>query len=400
MKKIFTIMLLALACTATLHAQKKTFIRDYTYQASELDSKVSARANATNEMRNILLSEVGQYLHVERILMQDDTSEAFSQKIEAITAGIVEMKPLDEQWDGATYYIKAEMVVDPDEVNRRIAEIRNDKQRTRELEDARKRTRGMELEIMRLQTALAEQKKLGGNATAASAQALQTAYLAQISRLSVEEYFIKGEYAFEKKEYDDAIDYYLKAVELDPENATAYGKMAYAYDQKYRRSGKGDNKKDDRYAAMARKHYLKALELDPNNFTALYGIIHRHWNGDYDLYFSCARKLIALEPDNVALRKKIILGILDSDLNVAQKKQVITWCEELIATTTELNYGAFAYVTMFDIYNACKTCQDDSYAQNQKAFEAYKHQFRLKLAREGNTKMRDWFRAQGISWIE
>jgi hypothetical protein len=139
MKKLFLVFLLVGINAATLQAQKKTFTREYTYQASEDDSRNSARANATTQMRNILLSEVGQYLHVERTLERDDTSEAFSQKIEAITAGIVEMKTLDEQWDGSTYYIKAEMAVDPKDLEHRIAEVLNDKQKTQELEDARKR---------------------------------------------------------------------------------------------------------------------------------------------------------------------------------------------------------------------------------------------------------------------
>jgi hypothetical protein len=42
------------------------------------------------------------------------------------------MKTLDEQWDGATYYIKAEMTVDPKDLERRIAEVLNDKQKTKE----------------------------------------------------------------------------------------------------------------------------------------------------------------------------------------------------------------------------------------------------------------------------
>jgi tetratricopeptide (TPR) repeat protein len=397
------IVLGALLQSAVVYAQKKTFTREYTYQASELDSKVSARTNAVNEMRNILLREVGEYLHTKRTFIQNDTSQNYSEKIEAITAGIVEMKPLDEQWDGTVYYIKAEMTVDPAEVNRRISEVLNDKQRTQELEEGRKRMRALELEVMKLQTALAEQKKLAetgneqnGKTPATKVQALQTAYQKQISQLSIEEYFIEGEYAFEKKDYDTAIDYYLKAVEIDQKNAVAYNKMAYAYDQKYRRSGRF---KDSRYKELAKKYYTKALELDPNNFTALYAIVTRYWNNDYNLYFSCARKLIALEPDNTALRKKIILGIaVDYRLNVEYAQQVITWCEEIMAMDT--HYTAFAYVTMFNVYDKCNACRDSRYGENKKAFEAYKHQFRLKLAREGNTKMREWFRAQGISWVE
>jgi tetratricopeptide (TPR) repeat protein len=390
--------LVALTQGTAVYAQKKTFVRDYTYQAGELDSKVTARTNATNEMRNILLREVGEFLHTERTVTQDAHSQNYSEKVEAITAGIVEMKTLDERWSGDSYYIKAEMTVNPKDLEHRIAEVLNDKQRTKDLEESRKRTQALELEVKRLQIALAEQKKSAetgieqaGKAPAAETQALQTAYLAQTSQLSIEEYFINGEYAFEKKDYDTAIDYYLKAVETDPNNAAAYSKMAYAYDQKYRRS------EENSYKDLAKKYYLKALEFDPDNFAALYAIVNRYWD-NYNLYFSCASKLIAFEPNDIMLRQKIIIDIIDYELNVEHAQQAITWCEEIMVMNSD--YTAFAYVNMFNVYDRCSACKDHRYAQFQKDFEDYKHQFRLKLAREGNTEMREWFRSQGISWIE
>jgi hypothetical protein len=186
MKKLLLILLLAALSAATVHAQKKTFVRDYTYQASEADSKLTARANATTQMRNILLREVGEFLHTGQTLTTNNDTQDFSEKVEAITAGIVEMKTLDERWDGATYYIKAEMTVDPAEVNRRIAEVLNDKQKTKELEEARKRTLAAEAEAEKLRKELEkskdEQQRL----------ALQKNYQQQADVLSAEEYFTKG----------------------------------------------------------------------------------------------------------------------------------------------------------------------------------------------------------------
>jgi tetratricopeptide (TPR) repeat protein len=403
MKYILLFMMLLAAHAQAAHAQKKTFVRDYTYQASELDSKVSARTNATTEMRNILLREIGEFLHTER----KSVSGAYSETIEAITAGIVEMKVLNEQWDGATYYIKAEMTVDAADVNRRIAELLNDKQKTKDLEEARIRTRALELEVKRLQTALAEQKKLAESRTAQAGKtpaevttALQTAYQQQMEQLSIEEYFIEGEYAFEKKDYDTAIDYYLKAISINPKNATAYNKLAYAYDRKSRKAEKNDANKD-KYKALARQYYLKALEFNPNNFSALYAIQSRYWKKDYDLYFSCSRKLIALEPDNVTLRKKIIDNIMGDiySVNTQRRQQVITWCKELIAI--DPIYTDYAYYNISEVYESCHVCRNDAnYRMWKKEFEEYKHNFLLQLARKGNEKVREWFRANGKSWIE
>jgi tetratricopeptide (TPR) repeat protein len=205
MKKIILLSLLILACTASLQAQKRTFTRDYTYQVGEADSKLTARANAIIQMRNILLREVGEFLHTERTFTQNATSQDYAEKIEAITAGIVEMKTLDERWDGVTYYIKAEMTVDPKDLERRIAEVLNDKQKTRELEEARKRTLAAEAEAARLRKELektkSEQQRL----------ALKTKYQ---DALSAEEYLTKGYTAYAEDDYEKALEYMEKALNL------------------------------------------------------------------------------------------------------------------------------------------------------------------------------------------
>jgi hypothetical protein len=79
---VFLIMaLVALAQGTAAYAQKKTFVRDYTYQASELDNKVTARTNASNEIRNMLLREVGEFLHTKRTLTQDAHSQHYSETV-------------------------------------------------------------------------------------------------------------------------------------------------------------------------------------------------------------------------------------------------------------------------------------------------------------------------------
>ena len=48
--------------SVTVNAEMKTFIRDYTYQASEIDSKQSSRIIATEQVKRLLLEELGTYL--------------------------------------------------------------------------------------------------------------------------------------------------------------------------------------------------------------------------------------------------------------------------------------------------------------------------------------------------
>ena len=131
---------IALAVAAGANAQKKTFIREYLYQASERDSKITARAAAIREMQTLLLLEIGQALQSEQTLRKQSVlkdgketfSESFSQEVMAITAGFVEMKILDESWNGKTYYIEAKMTVDTKEVSQRVAKVLDDRKKEKE----------------------------------------------------------------------------------------------------------------------------------------------------------------------------------------------------------------------------------------------------------------------------
>ncbi|MDR1985261.1 MAG: tetratricopeptide repeat protein [Prevotellaceae bacterium] len=279
MKKTILLLLVAFVSTATLQAQKKTFTRDYTYQASEADSKLTARAIATTQMRNILLREIGEFLKTERTLKTDNTSQEYAEKIEAITAGIIEMKTLDEKWDGAVYYIQAEMTVDPAEVNRRIAEVLNDKQKTKELEESRKRTLAAEAEVERLKKEMAESKNQEQSLT------LQKNYQQNADALSAEEYFTKGYNAVEKRFYQLAIEYYQKAVDINPNYEAVYFSLGGTY--------------------MLLKNYheailcfQKALEFDPNNFVAYsnLGLSYNELNHHHEA-IQCYQKAIDIDPN-------------------------------------------------------------------------------------------------------
>ena len=51
--------------TSTAFAEKVTFVKEYNYNASDLDSKVSSRAIALEQVKRLLLEELGTYLIAE-----------------------------------------------------------------------------------------------------------------------------------------------------------------------------------------------------------------------------------------------------------------------------------------------------------------------------------------------
>lgn len=122
-KQFFTIVLL-LATTLAFGANR-TFVRSYTYQASESDSKISARANALTEVKRLLLEELGVYMesYVNYTIEEENlqiTKDFFTNEIKQLSVGITETKILEETWNGEQYYIKAEIVADPTDVVRKI----------------------------------------------------------------------------------------------------------------------------------------------------------------------------------------------------------------------------------------------------------------------------------------
>jgi len=121
-----------------LDAQEKTFTREYSYKASELDSKNSCRTIAKTQLRQNLLEEIGVYIESEQILKTSEVDNKFRQdfreNISTVTAGITKMEVLDEKWDGENYWMKASITVDPTSLQQTLKQIIEDRKRTKELE--------------------------------------------------------------------------------------------------------------------------------------------------------------------------------------------------------------------------------------------------------------------------
>lgn len=123
MKNIFVSLLCLLS--VSLLADNKVFIREYYYQASESDSKITARTKALSEVKRLLLEELGVYMESYTNYITEDkngdiTKDFFKNEIKSLSAGITETKILEENWNGVQYYIKAEIEADPTDVARKI----------------------------------------------------------------------------------------------------------------------------------------------------------------------------------------------------------------------------------------------------------------------------------------
>ncbi|MBU0476146.1 MAG: tetratricopeptide repeat protein [Bacteroidetes bacterium] len=291
-KKTIITFLLFLISSFSL-AQEKTFIREYTHTVGDADSKITSRAIALNQVKKILLEEIGVYIEstfeMETTETNKEIKELTNNQIISITAGITETKILDEIWDGSKFYIKAEITLDIDSVKNKLGEIAKDRDKTKQLEEANNRANLASDELSRIR------EQLNKTITEKEKLALQLEYAKTSDELSASDWFQKAYNAYEMKEYDNTILYYQKAIDLDPNNATANYNMGIAYSAK---------EKYDK----AIECYQKAIDLDPNDASAYNNMGYAYFNsGNVDKAIECYQRTIDLDPNEASAY--ILMGL-------------------------------------------------------------------------------------------
>jgi len=419
---------LILLFSCTLFATEKTFVREYTYQASDYDSKVTSRANALEQVKRLLLEEVSMFIKSEINMSTTEVSiggeselkDFYENKITSITAGITETKILEEKWTGVEYWMKAEITIDPDDLDRKVSDIVNSREKLKELEDVKKKADDALAEIERLKKELVRSKSDAEKADAAKADAekelaekagaaekaaidqiiLTKAYNKETDALSATDWFQKGYKAQIDKEYDKAISFYLRYIELDPDYAIAYYNLGNAYyDQGNHTKAIESYKKaielnpDDAQAyynlgyayreqgnnAKAIESYKKAIELDPDYAKPYYNLGNAYYNqGNLTKAIELWEKAIELDPDYTKPYY---------NLGYAYRKQGNNAkAIESYKKAIELNPDdVSAYVNMGIVYS--------EQGKPELQLSNYK-----KAARLGHQGVQDWLKKNGHDW--
>ena len=201
-------------------SRMETFVREITYRASDDDSRNSARTKAEAQLRQALLREIGSF--VETNYRAVTTIDNFNLKLnyeEAVTIttrGNVQMRIVDERWDGREYWMRAEMTVDvgainarlrrqqeeieTEERNRRAAAAETERIRQAEIAAADRARRQREQAIANLQMQIdAAQRQVSSlEAREADTRARRDASRAEFGRA-------RDELAAADKEYKDAL---------------------------------------------------------------------------------------------------------------------------------------------------------------------------------------------------
>jgi len=191
-----------------------TFIREYTYRASDADSKLTCRSIALEQVKRLLLEELGTYL-VSNTEVKDSTLT--KDEIVTYTAGAVVTVVIEERWNGEDYYLKAKINADADEVAKSIAAIHDDREKTVELEQLRAQASDSLKEIERLRKELSMAKSSDRPDTTADVAAVQKNYNQAVAQLTAKEFLEQGIRLRKTGTYQESVDAFSKAIASAPD---------------------------------------------------------------------------------------------------------------------------------------------------------------------------------------
>jgi tetratricopeptide (TPR) repeat protein len=124
-------------------------------------------------------------------------------------------------------------------------------------------------------------------------------------------YWSLGDQAYQDKDWDGAISFYLKALEFDPENPDLLYQMGGSY---YQKANAVPEEEKPQYLEKAVEYYGKVVERVANDEDALYNVTVALFElGRYDEALEKAKALVDVNPKEGDYR--ILLGRIYSKLN-------------------------------------------------------------------------------------
>jgi TPR repeat protein len=262
-KNTFLFIVIWISFIPVLNA--KIYIRDYTYDANELDSEETSRVIALDQIKYILLSEIGTHIrHTINIKKGDSGDNYANEDIEAITAGLTKVKILEEKWNKPTFYLKAEIEADENQVLNALEEFKRSKsveskQQLEALKESQKNLKASREEVSRLK------QQLNSTTGSIEKEKLVKKYTLQVDQLSLYATFIKAYGYYQQGRYSDAAYWYQKSAEKGL--ADAQHNLGDLYYQ-----GKGVVKDDK----QAEQWFRKAAEQGLGKSQSFIGYMYAH----------------------------------------------------------------------------------------------------------------------------
>lgn len=346
------IFVIAMLCMSMSLLSAKKFISEYTYHAGEMDSKISSRTFATEQVKKQVLQQIGTYVSTEVTNISSEAngvlSEMTSSEISVIAAGVVSFSVLEETWNGTEYWIKAQVEADPDDVIKALDALVQKKDDVQKLQDVQARA------DQALQEAESLRQELKKAKDDLEKVRLQTSYNTKIDKVAAKEWLQKGYANMLADKYDDAIAQYNKAIEADPELALAYYEM-------------GSVLSIQGHKDRALEYFLKAASF-PTAVSYIYGrlgMIYFH-DKDYQKALDYFTKACVADPSNANYyysmsSSQYLLGRMTdalASLDIAIKNSPMGYPEAHVSKA-EIYLGQQDWDLAINEYNAALRCANN-----------------------------------------
>jgi tetratricopeptide (TPR) repeat protein len=271
MKKAILIFIGQVLLSYQVMAALQTFVREYTYEAGEADSKLSSRSTALEQVKRALLEELGTYLESHTEVRN---AQLTMDQITAMTAGVVQTQIMEEKWNGREYWLRAKVEADPAKVAADLENMKQNQSKMRELEELKRKA----------DQALAENEKLKRELESAKGdqarERIQQSYTANANRLSAKDWFERGSFLTAIEDFQGAVEAYGKGLALDPG----------FYNRGYACNMLGMHRE-----AIA--EYDKTLKLEPDDYQSWFNrALSNHFIGEHHQAVADYGKAIALNP--------------------------------------------------------------------------------------------------------
>lgn len=224
-----TLLICLLLFSLNTIAAEQTYVREYTYQANALDTKISARAIALQEVKRSLLNELGTHISsYVQINRSSDGTQLAIEEIQTLSAGVTKVLILNEKWDGSEYVLKAQIKADPESVLKSLHKMLNENSKQKqilqlngELSEIRLENISISESLMRIERkntiALAEIKhlrnQLGSQLARPDLQDLKTRYQKQVDTLTLNEWHEMAMRYYLKEGYQNSFQLFKKIAE-------------------------------------------------------------------------------------------------------------------------------------------------------------------------------------------
>ena len=200
-----------LASTNSTFAGTLTFQREHREGLIRFGSKEEYRNSAIFNLKEMILSELVDYLKLEPALSNTGLS---SEQIRQLALEVLKTEILDERLDGTDYYLKARLVADPEGLGQAIEFMNQIEGRLLALDKAREAADEALREVERLEREIRLAK--------AKVEAFQgPKIVADEKAPNLSDWFDRAARLFEEGKYKEAALLYTKILEVNEDNVSS-----------------------------------------------------------------------------------------------------------------------------------------------------------------------------------